>query len=210
MMANVLADLALESEAATALALRLARAFDAQDDPGETALRRLLTPAAKYWICKRTPPHVAESLEVLGGNGFVEEGPMPRLYRQAPLNSLWEGAGNLMALDALRALTRNPETFSALAEELAAARGGDARLDLHGETTLAALDAGAEETSARRICEEIALAVQGALLVRFAPACVADAFCASRFGGLSGRAFGALPPGLDLAAIVARADPGVD
>jgi putative acyl-CoA dehydrogenase len=116
----------------------------------------------------------------------------------------------MMALDALRALTRNPATFSALAEELAAARGGDARLDRHGEATLAALGAGAEEASARRICEDIALAVQGALLVRFAPACVADAFCASRLGGTSGRAFGALPPGLDLAAIVARAGPGVD
>jgi putative acyl-CoA dehydrogenase len=207
LMANVLADLAVESEAATALALRLARAFDAQDDAGETALRRLLTPVAKYWLCKRAPPAVVEALEVTGGNGFVEEGPMPRLYRQAPLNSIWEGSGNLMALDALRALTRTPQARDALGAELAAARGGDARLDRHAAATLEALDAPPDEAGARRLCEAVALAAQGALLVRFAPPSVADAFCASRLDDRGGRAFGALPPGLDLAAIIERALP---
>jgi putative acyl-CoA dehydrogenase len=207
LMTNVLADLALESEAATALAFRLARAFDAHDDPAETLLRRLLTPAAKYWVCKRVPPMVAEALEVLGGNGFVEEGPMPRLYRQAPLNSIWEGAGNLMALDALRALARAPETREVLAAELASARGGDARLDRWSAELLEALPSPPDEAGARRLCERLALAAQGALLVRFAPPAVADAFCASRLDGESGRAFGALPPGLDLAAIAERARP---
>jgi putative acyl-CoA dehydrogenase len=208
LMTNVLADLALESEAATSLGLRLARAFDRQDDPQEAALRRLLTPAAKYWVCKRTPPAVAEALEVLGGNGYVEEGPMPRLYRQAPLNSIWEGSGNLMALDALRALSRTSEARDALAAELEAAKGGDPRLDRHAAETLEALSRPVEEAGARRLCERIVLAVQAALLVRFAPAPVADGFCASRLDDASGRAFGALPPGLDLAAIVARAQPG--
>lgn len=207
LMANVLADLALESEAATALAMRLASAFDHGDHPREAALRRLLTPAAKYWVCKRAPPMIAETLEVLGGNGYVEEGPMPRLYRQAPLNSLWEGAGNLMALDALRALGRGPEAGEALAAELAPARGGDRRLDRHVADTLATLSGPRDEGDARRLCERIALAVQGALLVRFAPAAVADGFCASRLAGGFGRAFGALPAGLDLAAIVGRATP---
>lgn len=207
LMANVLADLALETEAATALAFRLAHAFDRGDHPREAALRRLLTPAAKYWVCKRTPPMIAEALEVLGGNGYVEEGPMPRLYRQAPLNSLWEGAGNLMALDALRALGRGPEPAEALATELAPARGGDRRLDRHIVATLEALARPAAEADARRLCEQATLAVQGALLVRFAPAAVADGFCASRLAGASGRCFGALPGGLDLQAIVQRATP---
>jgi putative acyl-CoA dehydrogenase len=207
LMTNVLADLALESEAATALAFRLARAFDRQDDAQEAALRRLLTPAAKYWVCKRTPVLIAEALEVLGGNGFVEESVMPRLYRQAPLNSIWEGAGNLMALDALRALLRAPETRDALAAELEPARGGDARLDRQVADTLEALGQSADEACARRICERLALAVQGALLVRFAPSAIAEGFCASRLACESGRAFGALPRGLDLKAIVERARP---
>jgi putative acyl-CoA dehydrogenase len=207
LMANVLADLALESEAATALALRLARAFDRQEDAQEAALRRLLTPVAKLWICKRAAPHVAEALEVTGGGGFVEEGPMPRLYRQAPLNSIWEGAGNLMALDALRALTRTPEAREALAAELEPALGTDPRLDLFVDGTLEALNGPLEEASARRLAACVALAVQGALLVRFAPAAVADGFCASRLMGEPGRCFGTLPPGLDLAGVVARARP---
>ena len=207
LMANVLADLALETEAATALAMRLARAFDRQDDPQEAALRRLLTPAAKYWICKRTPAVTAEAMEAIGGNGFVEEGPMPRLYRQAPLNSIWEGAGNLMALDVLRVLTRSPEAAAVAAEELAPARGGDLRLDRAIDETLHALAKPPDEAGARRLCEQLALAVQGALLVRFAPAAVADAFCASRLGGESGRAFGGLPAGVDFRAILERASP---
>jgi len=207
LMTNVLADLALETEAAVALAFRLAHAFDRGEHPREAALRRLLTPAAKYWICKRCPPMVAEALEALGGNGYVEEGPMPRLYRQAPLNSLWEGAGNLMALDALRALGRGPEPAEALAAELAPAKGGDRRLDRHMVATLEALARPVAEAEARRLCEDVALAVQGALLVRFAPAAVADGFCASRLAGGCGRCFGTLPAGVDAQAIVARATP---
>jgi putative acyl-CoA dehydrogenase len=204
LMANVLADLALESEAATALALRLARAFDG-DDPIEAALARLMTPAAKFWVCKRAPVLTAEALEVLGGNGYVEEGPMPRLYREAPLNSIWEGSGNVIALDALRALAREPAALDALEAELTAAMGGDRRLDLYIEDTLEALRARPHEAEARRVCERISLSLQGALLVRFAPVAVADGFCASRLAGESGRALGTLPAGLDLAAIIARA-----
>jgi putative acyl-CoA dehydrogenase len=207
LMTSVLADLALESEAATCLALRLARTFDRQDDPQDAALGRLLTPVAKYWVCKRTPAVAAEALEVLGGNGFVEESLMPRLYRQAPLNALWEGASNLMALDALRALTRTPATRDALAAELGAALGGDPRLDRYVAETLAALEQAPEEAGARRLCERVALAIQGALLVRFAPTAVADGFCASRLTAESGRAFGTLPPGVDLMTIVDRARP---
>ncbi len=207
LMTNVLADLALESEAAVALGLRLARAFDAGDDPAEGALRRLLTPAAKYWVCKRTPPMVAEALEVMGGNGFVEEGPMPKLYRQAPLNSIWEGSGNVMALDALRALARSPEAVDAVEAELAPARGANAALDGAIEGVLATLRTRIEEADARRVCEALAVTVQGALLARHAPAAVADAFCASRLAGGSGRAFGALPKGVDARAIVDRASP---
>lgn len=207
LMANVLADLAIETEAAVALAFRLAHAFDRGDHPREAALRRLLTPTAKYWICKRCPPMVAEALEALGGNGYVEEGPMPRLYRQAPLNSLWEGAGNLMALDALRALGRGSEPAEALAAELAPAKGGDRRLDRHIVATLEALAQPPAESDARRLCEQVALAVQGALLIRFAPAAVADGFCASRLAAGFGRCFGALPAGVDVQAIIARATP---
>jgi putative acyl-CoA dehydrogenase len=207
LMTNVLADLALESEAATALGMRLARAFDAGDDPAEGALRRLLTPAAKYWVCKRTPPMVAEAVEVMGGNGFVEEGPMPRLYRQAPLNSIWEGSGNVMALDTLRALGKSPQALDAVEAELAPARGANAALDRSIDGVLATLRSAPQEADARRLCEALALAMQGALLVRFAPAALANGFCASRLGGESGRAFGALPSGVDVRAIVERANP---
>jgi putative acyl-CoA dehydrogenase len=206
-MTNVLADLALEAEAATALALRLARAFDRQDDPGESAFRRLMTPAAKYWICKRAITVAGEAMEVLGGNGYVEESIMPRLYREMPVNSIWEGSGNVMCLDVLRALTRTPDAMDALRAELAPARGGDARLDGAIAALEARLTARPEEGQARRLVEEMVLAVQAALLVRHAPAAVADAFCASRLGGDHGGAFGTLPRGADLAAIVERARP---
>ena len=206
LMANVLADLTLETEAATALAMRLARAFD-QDDPAQAALARLMTPAAKYWVCKRAPVLAAEALEVLGGNGYVEESLLPRLYREAPLNSIWEGSGNVIALDTLRALARESAAVEALEVELSAARGGDRRFDLHVHDTLQALRSKPSEAEARQICERISLALQGALLVRFAPAAVADGFCASRLAGQSGRAFGTLPDGLDLGAIIRRATP---
>ena len=208
LMRNVLADLALESEAATALAMRLARAWDRQDDPAETAFRRIATPAAKYWVCKRTPIAVAEALEVVGGNGFVEESVLPRLYREAPLNSIWEGSGNIMCLDVLRAMARQPEAFEAVRAELARAAGADRRLDGFVAALAADFERPAEaETQARRLVERVALALQGALLVRHAPPAVADAFCASRLAGDRGGAFGTLPPTVDFGVLIERARP---
>ena len=208
LMTRVLADLALEAEAAMALALRLARAYDRQDDPVETAFRRLVTPAAKYWICKRGPTLAAEAMEVLGGNGYVEESLMPRLYREAPVNSIWEGSGNIMCLDVLRALGRGTEAGAALRAELAGAGGGDPRLDRFVAALEAKLArAAGDEGQARRLVEAMVLALQAALLVTGAPAGIADAFCASRLAGDWGHAFGTLPPGGDLRAIVERAAP---
>ena len=208
LMKHVLSDLALESEAATALVMRLARAFDQQDHPGETSLRRLLTPAVKYWLCKRGPTFAAEAMEVLGGSGYVEESVMPRIYRQMPLNSIWEGSGNIMCLDVLRAAAKTSEAMQLLFIELADAHGGDARLDrfvakLHAEL-IATSDV---EARARSLTERLALALQGALLVRFAPHVVADAFCASRLGGDWGGAFGTLSGKTDCDAIINRVMP---
>src|SRR4051812_23852547 len=200
-MVNVLADLAIESEAATATALRLARAYDEDD----TALRRFATAVLKYWICKRATPHAAEALECLGGNGYVDESPMPQLLRDAPLNGIWEGSGNVMSLDVLRAMVREPEGLAAFLAECELARGGDARLDAHLDSLpLAELDGPDAAWVARRAVEEHAVAFQASLLVRFAPPAVADAFCAARLGG-GGRAFGTLPRGVDGGAIVERA-----
>lgn len=205
LMQNVLADLAIESEAATAFALRLARCFDHPDDPLESALGRLLTPAGKYWICKRGPMLGAEAMEVMGGNGYVEDGPLARLYREFPVNSIWEGSGNVMCLDVLRALGKNPqESRAALEAELAPAAALDARFAAYvarlGE------DLGrAGEAGARRIAERLVIAVQGALLLRHAPPFVAEAFLASRIAQDAGGAFGRLPEGLDVEAILARA-----
>ncbi len=209
LMANVLADLALESEAATTLALRVARTFDeAADDEGEEKLGRLLTPIAKYWLCKRSPAVVGEALECHGGNGYVEESIMPRLYRDAPLNSIWEGSGNVQCLDVLRALTREPDSLAAYFEEAAKAKGGDARFDAYLADCRAMVgDLTGFELRARRIVERLALLMQGSLLVRHAPAPVADAFCASRLGGDHGAAFGTLPAGADHRGIVRRASP---
>jgi putative acyl-CoA dehydrogenase len=194
LMRNVLADLALESEAAAVLAMRLARAFD---DSGEEAasFRRVATPAAKFWICKRGPALAAEAMEVLGGNGYVEEGALARLYRQMPLNSIWEGAGNVMCLDVLRAVHRDARCLDAIGDELALANGGNPALDAFVQATLGALRRGADEAAARALTQRIALAIQGSLLVRFAPAFVADAFCASRLAddGFAGGFFGAAP-----------------
>jgi putative acyl-CoA dehydrogenase len=208
LMTNVLADLALESEAATALALRLARAYDARDRPDEArqaAWRRVMTPAIKYFTTKRCSALVAEATEVFGGVGYVEESIMPRLYREAPLNSIWEGSGNVMCLDVRRAL-RASETADAVLEELAAARGGDARLDRFVAALEPRLRAG-DESEARSVVERLALAVAGSLLVRFAPPAVADAFCASRLAAAWTGAFGTLPAGVDAASIVRRASP---
>jgi putative acyl-CoA dehydrogenase len=205
LMRNVLADLALESEAATTLGMRLAAAYDA-DTEQERAFLRLAVPAAKYWVTKRCTPTTAEALECLGGNGYVEESGMPRLLREAPLNSIWEGSGNVQALDVLRALQREPHALNAFLEEVGTARGADHRLDAAIKDLLAELaDLEGIEARARRLVERMALVLQGSLLVRWAPPAVADAFCASRLGGDWGTAFGTLPHSLDLATVVHRA-----
>ena len=209
LMRNVLADLAVEAEAAAVLAMRLARAYDdaAQDEEAQN-FKRLATAVAKYYTCKRAPNHAYEALECLGGNGFVEASGMPRLYREAPLASIWEGSGNVMALDVLRALARTPQALDAFFDEIDAAAGADARLDsfvarLRGGLT----DVDSIETRARRVVEDMALALQGSLVVRHSPAAVADAFCASRLGGDAGLNYGTLPAGVDFEAIVERHTP---
>jgi putative acyl-CoA dehydrogenase len=200
LMQNVLADLCIESEAATVTALRLARAFDEDEGP----FRRLATAVAKFWVCKRTPPLVAEALECLGGNGYVEESQLPRLYRESPLNSIWEGSGNVNALDVLRALEREPETAEVFLDEVRLAAGADPRLDEATRRLERELSARSEE-GARRLLERLAVALQGSLLVRHGPPEVADAFCASRLE--PGGVYGTLPAGLALAAIVERHRP---
>ena len=211
LMQNVLADLALESEAATVLFMRLARAFeDAASAPEERAWRRIVTPAAKYWVCKRTLEFTGEAMEVWGGNGYVEEGPMARFYREAPVNSIWEGSGNVMCLDVLRAMEREADAAQALfAAWHATAQGHPALTAALGR--LAATLKNAPETreaSARRIAQQIVLIAQAALLVQHAPAAVADAFIATRLAdgcGESGRVYGTLPATFDHAAIIERA-----
>jgi len=210
LMRNVLADVAIESEAATTLAMRLAGAFDERTDASSSALRRILTPAAKYWICKRGPMVAAEAMEVLGGNGYVEDGPLARLYRQMPLNSIWEGSGNVMCLDVLRALATHPDCVDALAAEVAPALGRDPRLDAYAARLKDELRHPEDlEGRARQVAQAIATMLQGALLVRFAPDFVADAFCASRLAPASfgGGAFGNLPANTDFVAILDRTWP---
>jgi putative acyl-CoA dehydrogenase len=223
LMRNVLADLCIESEAATVLAMRLARAYDEagaeagwvgpDSDPTHPSdelsdahlFKRLATAVGKYWVCKRAPNHAFESLECLGGNGYVEESGMPRLYREAPLASIWEGSGNVMSLDVLRALVRTPRSLEVFMHELRQAQGGDARLDAHVQKLERQFsDPATLEERARRIVEGMALALQGSLLVRHAPPAVADAFCASRLGGDGGLEYGTLPTGTDFEAILAR------
>jgi putative acyl-CoA dehydrogenase len=209
LMMNVLADMALETEAATALSMRLARAFDARDDEAESLLRRILTPVAKYWICKRCPTLVAEAMEVHGGNGYVDEGPMPRLFRQSPLNSIWEGSGNVMCLDTLRAMARHPRSVEVLGAEIAPALGKSRAFDAF----VAKLDDGLSnpqdiEIRARELTQAIALAMQGALLLCHAPAPVAEAFCATRLTPNHwGTVFGTLPAATDFATLINRAWP---
>ncbi|MET8679345.1 acyl-CoA dehydrogenase family protein [Streptomyces sp. NPDC004647] len=211
LMRNVLADLAVESEAATVLALRLAAAVDHAQagDESESALRRLGLAVGKYWVCKRGSAHAAEALECLGGNGYVEESGLPRLYREAPLLSIWEGSGNVAALDVLRALGREPVALDAFLAEVDLAAGADRRLDAAVARVRAALPELADPTRAqlraRRLAEEMALVLQGSLLVRHSDPAVADAFCASRLGGDWGNAFGTLPGGTDLGPILERA-----
>ncbi|MBO0716430.1 MAG: isovaleryl-CoA dehydrogenase [Rhizobiales bacterium] len=208
LMTNVLADLALESEAATVLTMRLARAYD-EADQAALIWRRVMTPAAKFWICKRAPPVAAEAMEVLGGSGYVEECVMPRLYREAPVNSIWEGAGNIMCLDVLRALERMPGAAELLLEEISRGARADPRrrtIASRLERKLAERD-WKDEAQARVVVRDLVLAMQAALLAAHSPSPVAEAFCASRLGDEPGGAFGLLPPGIDCRAIVEGAAP---
>jgi putative acyl-CoA dehydrogenase len=218
LMKNVLADLALESEAATALALRLARAIDRQDDPFEALMRRVLTPVAKFWVCKRGSALAQEAMECLGGNGYVEEhgeGTMARIYREMPLNSIWEGAGNIMALDLLRAMKKRDakggDVVGALATELDTAHGAHPAYDRFSAALLArfndAADGGGDEAGARRLAQDVALAVQASLLRRHSADYLFDAFCRSRLGGDGPQVFGTLPSTVDVDSIIQRALP---
>ena len=210
LMRNVLADLAVESEAATVAAMRLARAYDeaAAGDEQAQALRRLATSVLKYWTCKRAPMHAAEALECLGGNGYVEESHMPRLFRESPLNGIWEGSGNVQCLDVLRGMARNPESLEAFLAEVDQGRGADARLDAAAAALRKELaDPDGLEARARRLVERMALVLQGSLLARFGDEAVADAFCASRLEGDAGRAFGTLPADTDFGRIIERHAP---
>jgi putative acyl-CoA dehydrogenase len=217
LMRNVLADLCLESEAATALVMRLARGFD--DSPrheGARLLTRVATPIVKYWVTRRAVAAIAEALECLAGNGYVEDSPLPRLYRDTPLNAIWEGPGNVQCLDVLRAVGREPATLEALAAELHGARGGDRRYDAFVERLEAELrearatDPEALEGRARWLTERVALALQGAILVRHAPPAVADAFCGARLAPDRALAFGTLPAGVDLDSLIDRSRPRLD
>ncbi|MEP7031707.1 MAG: isovaleryl-CoA dehydrogenase [Pseudolabrys sp.] len=205
LMTNVLADLALESEAATVLTMRLARAYDDSDETAQV-FRRVVTPAAKFWICKRAPSLALEAMEVLGGNGYVEESVLPRIYREMPVNSIWEGSGNIMCLDVLRAIERTPNAAEVLANEF---DGVDARLRAFAsrlQNRLKAADRN-DESQARVLVRDLVLALQASLLAKHAPPAVADAFSASRLAGEAPSVFGTLPRGLDLQLIAARATP---
>ena len=207
LMANVLADLAIESEAATVSSLWLARQFDEAHAGDERAalIRRIATPVLKYWICKRAPEHAVEALECFGGNGYAEESGMPRLFRESPLQSIWEGSGNVQALDVLRAMVKSPAATQAFADEVGQSAGTEPRLDRFGAALAADLrDTNAMEMRARRLVERMALALQGSLLVRWGDPAVADAFCATRLDRDWGNAFGTLPAAVDTAAIIDR------
>jgi len=205
LMRNVLADLALECESHIVLVMRLARAFDAQEDEAETLLRRVLTPVAKYWVCKRAPMVIGETMEVLGGNGYVEEGPIARRFREAPLNSIWEGSGNIMCLDVLRAFAREPRTRDVLGVLLGGSRGRDARYDQFVDELLVELGDPADgETRARYLTQKIALAVQAAILLGHGPDSSARAFLASRVSRGAPAAFGTLHSGVDSGAMMER------
>ncbi len=213
LMQNVLADLCVESEAATISALRLARSYDevAAGDDDAHRFRRLANAVLKYWICKRGPAHAGEALECLGGNGYVEESGMPRLYREMPLSSIWEGSGNVQCLDVLRAMVRHPESVEAFANEVGEGGVMEPRLDAFGRKLRDDLASDPEtlETRARSLVERMALALQGSLLVRYGDPAVADAFCASRLDGDWGRAFGTLPAGTDFKRIIERHAPAL-
>ena len=212
LMRNVLADLVLEHEGSLALTMRMARAMDQRSDPlhgaHEDALARLVTAVGKYWICKRTPGHAVEAMECIGGSGVMEDSPFPRLYREAPVNAIWEGSGNVQCLDVLRAMRKTPAVVDGFFAELAKARGGHAALDRWTAALQAEFNDGADlEYRARDVVDRMALAIQAALLVQHAGAAVADAFCASRLQGGGHRHYGTLPRGVDVAAIIERATP---
>ena len=206
LMQTVLADMALESEAATALAFRIARSFDeSASSPEAAAFSRIATPIGKYWINKRVVNFVYEAMEAHGGSGYVEESVMPRIFRQSPLNSIWEGSGNVICLDVLRAMAREPESVAAFVSELESARGAYGALDAAIARLKDSLVQPPPEGHARALVEEMALALQGAILARHAPSAVADAFCATRLGGDWGRAFGTLPSSADIDGVLAAA-----
>ena len=209
LMQNVLADLVLESEGALALTMRIGRALDGRSgDAHEELLARIGTPVGKYWICKRTPNHAYEAMECIGGSGVMEDGPMPRLFRESPVNAIWEGSGNVQCLDVLRAMRKSPQVVDAFFAELARARGANTLLDRAvGELQRDLGDDADVEVRARGLVDRMALALQAALLVQHAPAAVGDAFCASRLDGGGARNVGTLPRGVDCAAIIERATP---
>jgi putative acyl-CoA dehydrogenase len=208
LMQNVLADLALESEAALTLTMRMARALDGRAQEHEDLLARLCTAVGKYWICKRAPQHAAEAMECIGGSGVMEDSPMPRLFRESPVNAIWEGSGNIQCLDALRAIRKTPAVLQAYFDEVARARGGHASLDTHLEQLKAQLrDSPDIEYRARDLVDRMAAILQTALLVQHAPSWVADAFCRSRLDGLGHHQYGALPSGVECTRIIERAMP---
>ena len=209
LMRNVLADLALESEAATLLMMRLTAAFAQAEDPVQRAYKRIVTPAAKLWVCKRAVELAGEAMEVFGGNGYVEDWPMARLFREMPVNSIWEGSGNVMALDVLRAISREPAVAQALLDDMANDTGDDAvlRAELQALHEALARPPEAIEFEARRLAQRLVLLIQAGLLRRYSPAPVADAFIASRFDPACGRIYGALPADTPHAAILERAWP---
>lgn len=210
LMQNVLADLALESEAAMTLTMRMARAMDQQDNEHEQLLTRIATPIGKYWICKRTPNHAYEAMEVIGGSGVMENHIMPRLFRESPINAIWEGSGNVQCLDILRAIEKQPEVLEAYFAEVARASGADRRFDrfieqLKNDFVTARSFTDTLQYQARNLADRMAMGLQGALLLQHAPGFVADAYCAGRLDGHSGLNYGNLPTGLDCAAMIKRA-----
>jgi putative acyl-CoA dehydrogenase len=209
LMLNVLADLEIETEAATLLMMRVAGAFDrAPVDEHEALVKRILTPVAKYWVTKRCSEVVREAIECLGGNGYVEDSIMPRLYRESPVNAIWEGSGNVIALDLVRAVAHEPGTVDALQKELEAAKGSDHRLDDLIDSALDSVRRPSDaEYEARRLVEGLALATAGALLARHAPPEVWEGFAAGRLAGGGSGLYGTLPPGVAVGAIVERARP---
>ena len=208
LMRNVLADLVLESEGSLALTMRIARALDHRDDEHEDLLVRLVTAVGKYWICKRTPNHAYESMECIGGSGVMEDSPFPRLFRESPVNAIWEGSGNVQCLDVLRAMQKTPAVVQAFFREVGKAKGASAALDRYVVALQKEFaDLADLEYRARDVVDRMALAIQAALLVQHAPAFVADAFCASRLEAAGHHNYGALPRGADCAAIIERATP---